>query len=247
VDAQPGTSRLTTRLLVRRGATTKGWDAVGSSAVSGLVTSRPMGAALDVIWADGTTARLPVSKVDRHAPALIVLPLAQVRAHDPGALAGRVLLAGAGRPVPGLQILTARQYVQLDLDYEDRLIRMFLLLLIGLVAGYTGLAVANTLLMATAARRGEFGALRLAGAGTGQVLRVAAAEAVLAVGVGAALGSLVAAIALTGVARAVHEELHLAVPVVVPWPAAAIVVALCAVVAVLATAAPVLRHRAVTG
>lgn len=242
VDAQPGTAQLTTRLIVRG----KGWDAVGSSAVPGVVTSRPMGRTLDVIWADGTTARLPVTRVDKHAPALIVLPLAQVRAHDPGALASRVLLSGAGRPVPGLQVLTARQYVQLDLDYESRLIRMFLLLLIGLVAGYTGLAVANTLLMATAARRGEFGALRLAGAGTGQVLRVAAAEAVLAVGVGAGLGAVVAAIALTGVARAVHEELHLPVPVVVSWPAAAIVVAVCAVVAVLATAAPVLRNRAAT-
>jgi len=41
--------------------------------------------------------------------------------------------------------------------------------------------------MATAARRPEFRALRLAGAGTGQVLRVVSAESLLAVAVGALL------------------------------------------------------------
>ena len=244
VDAQPGAAQLPTRVLITRNGTTKGYAAVGLPDVTGVVVREPLGRTVDLRWPDGTTATLNVTKVDARAAADVVLPLSQVRAHDPGAMAPAVLLDGPATPAPGLRVMTARDYVRIDLDSEDRLVRMFLLVLIGLAVGYTGLAVANTLLMATAARRGEFAALRLAGAGTGQVLRVAAAEALLAVAVGAGLGAAVAAIALTGVGRAVEEELAMDVPIVVPWPAAVVVVTACAAVAVLATAAPVLRDRA---
>ena len=138
--------------------------------------------------------------------------------------------------------MTAREYVQLDIDEEGRIIDIFLIVLIGLSAGYTGLAVANTLLMATAARRGEFRALRLAGAGTGQVLRVCSAEALLSVAVGTILGAAVAAVALTGVQQAVEAELNIPVPIVIPWGAASTVTLACAVVALAATAVPVLRR-----
>jgi putative ABC transport system permease protein len=115
------------------------------------------------------------------------------------------------------------------------------------VAGYTGLAVANTLLMATAARRPEFRALRLAGASRGQMLRVAAAEALLSVAVGTLLGGAVAAVSQTGVSRAVSAELNMPVPIVIPWAAAAAVTAACAVVALLATAGPVVRRGPALG
>jgi putative ABC transport system permease protein len=97
--------------------------------------------------------------------------------------------------------------------------------------------------MATAARRPEFRALRLAGAGTAQVLRVTSAEALLAVVTGTALGAAVAAVSLTGMSAAVEAELDMQVPIVVPWSAAAAVTAACAVVALLATAIPVARNR----
>jgi putative ABC transport system permease protein len=132
--------------------------------------------------------------------------------------------------------------VQIDIDEENRIIDVFLIVLIGLSAGYTGLAVANTLLMATAARRPEFRALRLAGAATAQVLRVCSAEALLAVAVGTILGAAVAAVSLTGVQSAVEAELNLPVPIVIPWGAAVLVTGACAVVAVVATAVPVLRR-----
>jgi len=97
--------------------------------------------------------------------------------------------------------------------------------------------------MATAARRPEFGALRLAGATTGQVLRVTSAEAVLAVVVGTVLAAAVAGVSLEGVRSAVEAELDRAVPLVIPWGAATGVTVACALVALVATAGPVLRRR----
>lgn len=251
VAAQPGESRLTTRILITHGTTTSGFPAAGLPGVTGLtldpLAAKGLGAAvgakLPVRWADGTTATLPVSAIDKDAPAPVVLPRDQVRAHDPAALTSAVLLDGPASPAVGARAMTARDYVQLDIDEEGRIIDIFLIVLIGLSVGYTGLAVANTLLMATAGRRSEFRALRLAGAGTGQVLRVCSAEALLAVAVGTILGAAVAAVSLTGVQQAVEAELKIPVPIVIPWGAATTVTLACAVIALAATAVPVLRRR----
>jgi putative ABC transport system permease protein len=250
VAAQPGTSNLPTRVLVTRGASTKGYDAAGVSDASGLILSsaaaselhRSTGDAVSLTFADGSRAELPVTAVYQEPPAPIVLPRAVVRAHDPAALTSSVLLGGPAVPASGMRAMTARAYVQEDIDAEGRLINLFLWVLIGLVVGYSGLAVANTLLMATAARRPEFRALRLAGAGQSQVLRVTTAEALLAVLVGTVLGGAVAAVSLTGVQHAVEAELKLHVPIVIPWTASVAVTAACALVAVLATAVPVIRR-----
>ena len=253
VAGQPGVPRLPTRVQLGRGATAAGFDALGVPDADGLVLDGETAAeagvragdAVSLRWADGTVTELAVRAVRADNPAPVVLPRADVRAHDPQALTEAVLLDGPARPAPGARPLTARAYVQLDIDAEGRLLDVFLAVLIGLSAGYTGLAVANTLLMATAARRPEFRALRLAGAGTGQVLRVGTAEALLAVLTGTVLGAAVAAVSLTGVSSAVEAELRMPVPIVVPWGAAAAVTLACAVVAVLATALPVLRRRPV--
>jgi putative ABC transport system permease protein len=173
----------------------------------------------------------------------ILLPWELVRRHDPAALTESVLLDGPPVAAPGTRVMSAREYVQVDIDEEGELVDLFVVVLVGLSVGYTGLAVANTLLMATAARRSEFRALRLAGATTGQVLRVTTAEALLAVVVGTALGALVAGTSLGGVRAAVEAELEQAVPLVIPWTAALLVTAACAVVATVATGVPVLRRR----
>ncbi|WP_433290649.1 FtsX-like permease family protein [Actinoplanes sp. CA-030573] len=258
VSAQPGVSRLPTRLLVTTGSTTKGYDAAGIPAGEfadlaggggpGLVvdeaTATKMhvktGMTLAVAWADGTNERLTVRAVTAGATG-VVLTRDAVRRHDPAALTGAVLLSGPPVAQAGARAMTAREYVQIDIDDEGRLVDLFLTVLIGLTVGYTGLAVANTLLMATAARRAEFRAMRLAGATTGQVVRVTTAEAVLAVVVGTVLGGAVAVVSLEGVRSAVEAELGRAVPLVVPWAATTTVTALCALVAALATAGPVLR------
>jgi putative ABC transport system permease protein len=247
VAAQPGESRLPTRLLITDGGTTKGYDAVGVSDTPGLMldptAAADFGKTVSLSWPDGTTATLPVTAVRKNLPAPIVLPRNLVREHDPVALTDAVLLNGPPRAAPGGRVLSARDYVQIDIDEEGQLIDLFLLVLIGLAVGYTGLAVANTLLMATAARRPEFRTMRLAGAATSQILRVTSAEALLAVAVGTILGAAVAAISLTGVQQAVEAELHQHVPLLIPWPASLTVTLACAAIAVLATAAPVLRRR----
>jgi putative ABC transport system permease protein len=56
----------------------------------------------------------------------------------------------------------------------------------------------------------------------------------------------VAAISLDGVRSAVAAELDRGVDLVIPWSAALSVTAICAVVAVTATAVPILRKRAAT-
>ncbi|MFI5892317.1 FtsX-like permease family protein [Actinoplanes sp. NPDC051513] len=209
-------------------------------------TAKTLGAAegsvIALQWPDGTAERVPVAAVADAEPG-VLLTREAVRRHDPAALTDAVLLSEPPVAAAGARAMPVREYVQIAIDEEGDLVDLFLVVLISLTVGYTGLAVANTLLMATAARRPEFRALRLAGATTGQVLRVTSAEAVLAVVVGTALGGAVAGISLEGVRAAVEAELSRAVPLVVPWGAATAVTAACAVVALAATAGPVLRHR----
>ncbi|GAA4586378.1 putative ABC transport system permease protein [Actinoplanes octamycinicus] len=250
VQGQPGTSRLATRVLITRGQQTVGEEAAGVPGAPVTVTPEAgvaLGAPLQLRWADGTTQTLTVRRIDPDAVAPIVLPRELVRGHDPDALTGMVVLTGDPHPAAGARALTARDYVQEEIDEEGRLVDLFLWVLIGLTAGYTAIAVSNTLLMATAARRPEFRALRLAGAGLGQVLRITTAEAVLAAVTGALLGGAVGGLSLTGVRAAVEDELGQDVALVIPWDAALGVAALCALLAVVATAVPVLRRRALAG
>jgi putative ABC transport system permease protein len=247
VTGQPGEWHLSSRVLVTAGGRTTGYDVAGADGVDGAVLSRDLAGLpreLNVRFADGTTATLPVTAVRDDAPAAIVLPRDLVRRHDPGALAEAVLLDGPAVPATGLRVLTARDYVRLDIDAEDRIIQIFLAVLLGLGVGYTGLAVANTLLMATAGRRDEFRALRLAGGGTSHVLRVTSGEALLAVATGTVLGGLVAVLCLLAARRSIEEELGQSIALAIPWGQNVAVVVVCALVAVLAAGGPVLRARA---
>jgi putative ABC transport system permease protein len=251
VAAQTGDARLPTRVQITHGGATTGYEALGLAGAPGLVLSRETageigattGGTVALRWPDGTTATLPVTAVDADADAPVVVPRELARRHDPAALTPAVLLDGPAGPAPGLRAMSARDYVRIDIEAEERIVDIFLAVLLGLGVGYTGLAVGNTLLMATAARRPEFRALRLAGAGTGQVLRVSSAEALLALAVGTLLGAAVAAGCLAGMSAAIEAELDLPAPVVVPWGSSAAVVAVCAAVALVATALPVLRRR----
>ncbi|MEU4557681.1 FtsX-like permease family protein [Actinoplanes sp. NPDC023936] len=272
VAAQRGSSRLETRVLITMGATTTGYDAVGLTQAgeraagvaddaagsaadvpsqAGAVVLNPetaselgvtAGRTLALRLADGTRAELPVGAVDPEAEAPVVLPRELVRVHDPDALTSLVVLDGPGTAAPGGEVLPVAEYVQREVDEESQLVDLFLWALIGLSAGYTGIAVGNTLLMATAARRAELRVLRLAGAGRGQVLGVLSVEALLAVGVGAVLGAAVAGLSMIGVRAALESELGHDIALVIPWGAGTAVTVGCAVVAVLATAVPALRH-----
>jgi putative ABC transport system permease protein len=243
VAAQGAEPALTTRLLITHGDTTTGSHATGRG--GGLVLDRftaeelgsETGDVVTVRFADGARVDLPVDAVDDESS----IPQHLVRKHDPDALTSMIVLKDPAVPAPGARSVPIRDFVMEEIDEEGRLVDLFLLALIGLTAGYTAIAVGNTLLMATTARRGEFQALRLAGAGTGQVLRVVSGEALLAVSVGAALGGLVALISLAGVRAAVEDEIGRDIDLVIPWGATAAVTALCAALALTAAALPVLR------
>ncbi|MER5998718.1 ABC transporter permease [Nonomuraea angiospora] len=122
--------------------------------------------------------------------------------------------------------------------------RLGLLAVLGIMLSYTVIAQVNTLLMAAPDRAGEHGALRLLGATKGQVLRYVVAEALLVVAVGVLLAALATALGLLGLYAAL---LQLAGPVTidVPWQPVIAVIALCSMLAVLATVLPSLRVRAV--
>ncbi|MDI6100097.1 FtsX-like permease family protein [Actinoplanes sp. NEAU-A12] len=244
VTAQGAEPALTTRLLLTHGDVTTGGSATGGG--DGLVLDRLTAAQLQaeagdtvtVRFVDGAVTALPVSRIGDE----VGLPRELVRQHDPDALTSIVVLEDPAVPVIGARALPVHDFVMEEVEEEGRLVDLFLLALIGLTAGYTAIAVGNTLLMATAARRTEFRALRLAGAGTGQVLRVVSAEALLAVATGAVLGGLVAVVSLAGVRAAVENEIGRDIALVVPWGTAAVVTGVCVVLAVLSTAVPVLRR-----
>jgi putative ABC transport system permease protein len=62
-------------------------------------------------------------------------------------------------------------------------------LLVGLITGYTLISVANTLIMATAARKRELGMQRLIGSTPRQVMQMLAVEASVIAGIGIVLGT----------------------------------------------------------
>ena len=97
-------------------------------------------------------------------------------------------------------------------------------LLLGVTALYCGIAIVNMMMMAAASRVREYAVLRLAGATPRQVRRVVTGEALLVVGVGAALAVLATAVNLAGTA-ATLSRLVGGVPVAVPWVAGVALVA----------------------
>ncbi|MFD6360735.1 FtsX-like permease family protein [Streptomyces roseolus] len=118
--------------------------------------------------------------------------------------------------------------------------RTGLRLLLGLVLLYTVIALASTLLMATSVRGGELAALRLAGATRAQALRAVTGEALLAVAVGAVLGVAVTA-AVLGALGAALAALSAPVALALPWAGTGAAAAVCAAVAVAASALPAWR------
>ncbi|MFJ1705853.1 FtsX-like permease family protein [Kitasatospora sp. NPDC088346] len=214
-----------------------------------------VGDTVQVTFADGRTAgQRVVAVVDTADLPALILPRATVREHDPAALTElayvdgvppadlRAALAGLGATA-----VAGTEYRSDAAARDDALVRTFVLILVGMSVGYTGLAIANTLVMATAGRRRDFAVLRLSGGTTGQVLRVVGVEAALVVGVGAALGLLVALGALAGVSAGVSASLGRAVPLLLPWGTVLGLVAAClglAVAAALLTARPGLREAA---
>jgi putative ABC transport system permease protein len=106
-----------------------------------------------------------------------------------------------------------------------------LTVLLGLTLLYAGLSVAGTTVMAARDRRADLELLRLAGATTGQVRRVLAAEAVFVVLVGAVPGLAAAAVALGAQWLALLRLTGEVPALAVPWATVSAVVGAAAAVA----------------
>ncbi len=135
------------------------------------------------------------------------------------------------------RVLTRDEWLRTTHPGTDRNTRLGLLLVLGIALLYTGISLANTLIMATPDRVRDLTTLRLTGATTGQVLRLVAFEALTVVLVGGVLGLLVAALNLLGMGGALGL-LSAWTPPAVPWAALGSVVAACAVLAVTSAVVP---------
>ncbi|WP_405768298.1 ABC transporter permease [Streptomyces sp. NBC_00080] len=143
---------------------------------------------------------------------------------DPTAVGARL------RTVDGVRVTSRTQWVRAALPQTNRTTRLGMLLVLGIALLYTGISVANTLAMAAAERGADLTALRRAGATGGQILRLAATEALIAVAVGALLGLLVTAVNLTGLSAALHL-LSAPPAIALPWQALTWTTAACALLA----------------
>ncbi|MFD7222401.1 FtsX-like permease family protein [Streptomyces sp. NPDC059892] len=218
-----------------------------------------VGESVDIWRADGTRTSLRVAAVmrvgtggngvyvtPRNAPGAPVdrIDVRLAEGADASAVAAG-LRAAAGRS--GGQVFTKDAWVAASYPETDGRTRTGFLLVLGIALLYTGISLANTLVMAGSDRVRELAALRLAGATAPQVLRLVAAEALLVVAVGAVLGTLVAGVGLAGLWGALGV-LHAGAPLVLPWGALGAAAGACALLATVSAVVPAalsLRSRPV--
>ncbi|MDT0480172.1 ABC transporter permease [Streptomyces doebereineriae] len=180
-----------------------------------------------------TPANAPSASVDR-------VDVALADGADPAAVAAALTKAGG-------QVFTKDQWVQASYPETNRTTRYGFMLVLGIALLYTGISLANTMVMATSDRVRDLAVLRLAGATQWQVLRLVAGEALMVVAVGGVLGLLVAGLNLAGMWSALGL-LSVWSPVEMPWAELGATVGACAVLAVVFSVAPAglaMRRRAV--
>jgi putative ABC transport system permease protein len=211
--------------------------------------TRTVGERVDVWLGDGMRKSLKIAAVmtigtgnngvyvtPRNAPAAPV-DRVDVRLAD-GADAGAVA-AGLRQAVraSGGKVLTRDAWVRATYPETNRTTRMGFLLVLGIALLYTGISLANTMVMATSDRVRELAVLRLAGATRWQVLRLVGAEALVVVMVGGLLGTLVAGLNLMSMWSALGL-LSVWTSIEIPWVTLAAALGACAVLAVISAVAP---------
>ncbi|GIH20567.1 FtsX-like permease family protein [Rugosimonospora africana] len=202
------------------------------------------GRTVPVTFDDGQTRdmRVVAEVTDQSSTAAVLLSRETVRAHDPSALTPTVYVPRSGTadipPALGAQQLSRAVYADRTQSEDDRLAKIFIVILVGMSLGYTCLAIANTLMMATADRARDFTVLRLSGATTRQVLRIVAAESALAVGIGTVVGLTVAITALMAIRSGLSANLGTTVNLNLPWPTIVLSIGLCLFLALLSSVLP---------
>ncbi|MGW6283583.1 FtsX-like permease family protein [Streptomyces sp. NPDC055107] len=153
---------------------------------------------------------------------------------DRRAVAAALHSAGAAT---GTRVTTRAEWLAANGPGPNDPARTGLRMILGIALLCTATALANTLVMATSGRARDLAVLRLAGATVPQILRLVAAEAVAAVGVGTVLGGVVAAVNLLVVWGAL-VLLGVTSAVVVPWGTLGLVVAAAALLAAVSAVLP---------
>ncbi|MFJ9923680.1 FtsX-like permease family protein [Streptomyces rubiginosohelvolus] len=143
----------------------------------------------------------------------------------------------AAAKTTGVQLLRGDRWVEVHYPRSSENTRLGLWMILGIALVYTGIALANTLMMATSDRVRDLASLRLTGATKGQVLRLVGAEALVVVAVGAVLGAVIAGVNLLGVWSALGL-LDVWSDVVVPWGTVAAVIGASALLATVASVLP---------
>ncbi|WP_329243232.1 ABC transporter permease [Streptomyces sp. NBC_01478] len=208
-----------------------------------------VGERVDVWLGDGTRKSLKIAAVmtvgtgdngvyvtPSNAPAAAVdrVDVRLAGGADPGTVAAD--LRRAVRAAGGA-VLTKDAWLRAVRPETDRTTRAGFFLVLGIALLYTGISLANTMVMATSGRARELAALRLAGATRWQVLRLVGAEALTVVIVGGLLGALVAGLNLAGMWSALGL-LSVGTPIEIPWATLAATAGACAVLAVISAVAP---------
>lgn len=218
-----------------------------------------VGERVDVWLGDGTRKSLRIAAVmtvgtgdngvyvtPANAPEA---PVDRVDVRLAGGADADIVAAGLRQAVraSGGAVLTRNAWVRAAYPETDRTTRTGFFLVLGIALVYTGISLANTMVMATSDRGRELAALRLAGATGLQVLRLVGAEALLVVTVGGLLGALVAVVNLLGMWTALGL-LSVWTSIEIPWAALSAAVGACAALAVVSSITPValfLRRGAV--
>ncbi|TDO52232.1 putative ABC transport system permease protein [Kribbella sp. VKM Ac-2527] len=163
---------------------------------------RGLGSSIRMTLGDGASVDLRViaTFAAERGYESIVLPADLLAAHTTDRLAPQILVSYApgANPAPALAKLTAT-HPGVQLAHRDALIDTFNedlktqawvnYLLVGLLIGYTGVSVVNTLVSATIRRRREFALQRLTGSTRAQILRMLSTEAALITFAGILLGT----------------------------------------------------------
>ncbi len=137
----------------------------------------------------------------------------------------------------GGRLLTKAEWVRATYPETDPTTRLGLMLVLGIALVYTGISLANTMVMAISDRVRDLAVLRLAGATRWQALRLVGAEALMVVVAGALLGLLVACLDLAGMWGALGL-LSVRTSIELPWAVIGAAVAACALLAMVASVVP---------
>jgi putative ABC transport system permease protein len=228
-------------------------DLTGTDTVAVPAGKWRLGGTAELWLGDATPVRLRVVAVFRPQLDLgetVLLPWALRDGHAPpvaDAVYLRLSPAGPMPTVDGVRVVPAGDYLSAGAAEQNRVNRLASIAVLGMALLYTGIAIANTLVMATADRTREFATLRLAGATPRQVLRMVGVESVLVAAIGILLAGAVTLVTVAGMRRGL-SGLAPEVPIAGPWAALAGITATCLVVAVLASLIPaalLLRQRPV--